>query len=131
MIDLCTQGGGKEIFLWWLSPLAIIARTKTQEPKRYDGFLHAKLHETAEAIHWFSKEESTTAFFLSFFYSKMPSSLLIDNQSPISVSQKLWEKPFYQNGLLLLKWNYVMIGIWEQQQNICQKWFLWIFEVSF
>ena len=137
MIDLCTQGGKRYFSMMVISignyRQSAATRTKTQEPKRYDGFLHAKLHAAeATTAHWFSKEESTTAFFLfpSSTRKCLPAFLSII-KVPFQSLKKLWEKPFYQNGLLLLKWNYVMIGIWEQQQNICQKWILWIFEVSF
>jgi len=52
MIDLCTQGGKRYFSMMVISignyRQSAATRTKTQEPKRYDGFLHAKLH-AAEA----------------------------------------------------------------------------------
>ena len=107
MIDLCTQGGKRYFSMMVISignyRQSAATRTKTQEPKRYDGFLHAKLHAAeATTAHWFSKEESTTAFFLfpSSTRKCLPAFLSII-KVPFQSLKKLWEKPFYQNGLLL------------------------------
>ena len=62
------------------------AATKTQEPKRYDGFLHAKLQK-----HHIDFQKRQQLFFV-LVNALQP---LIDNQSPISNSQKIVGKTIW------------------------------------